>query len=590
MGIWERWNAYGLIFALFISQTGSDWTKCSHIPECQCKWSSGKKTASCVSADLKQIPNLEPEIQVLDLHGNPLKSLERDAFIHTGLINLHRLNLSSTNLKTVHEDAFRELRILIELDLSQNELLQLSPATFRGNDRLRLLVLNDNPLSSLVAEQFPPLQHLKRLELSRCKLRSIHPFAFTNLRALETVHIHQNLLTFIHHTTFNLPVLKTLTLSENPWHCDCRLRGFHEWFLDGSRNFGNEEVFCDSPENLAQISWRSIKGEDMVCPPIAVSTPTVIRTEPGADISFGCFVRGDPQPTVTWSFRHFEIHNNTNQNSEIVIYKYQIEDFDEYSDDYINKSAQWVNVTINNVTTDLSGEWKCSAKSSVGESKSYLTLFLPKARTARTATAQVTPDYSTFIMVAGSMLGMTLVGFISACVCWKTKRRRVPPSRSFTDQEKKLLDTSLAVSCDRTSADMGSSYGFEMLDRSMSMESEDTQRCLEPVQITIEGPPGSFPPPPAEFALPAPYGNIFISVQVSGHNEEYPDLLGGGATLPRRSRTCFLKPTYDNMGPRITAAGSSTWSLPGANVDKNVEKDTPLTMPLSTFSTEFTAL
>lgn len=588
MGIRERWSATYYIVLLVVNATGSDWSKCAQLTECQCKWSSGKKTAACVSAGLKQIPHLASEIQVLDLHGNPLKALDQDAFASIELLNLQRLNLSSTNLRSLHPNAFRELRILIELDLSQNELLQLSPDTFRENDRLRLLILNDNPLSALVAEQFPPLQHLKKLELSRCKLRSIHPYAFANLRALEILHVHQNLLTHLHQDTFNLPVLKTLTLSENPWYCDCRLKNFHEWFVDVNRNLGNEEVFCNGPESLAQISWRSIKGEDMVCSPTAYSSPTVIRTEAGADISFGCFVRGDPQPTVTWTFRHFEIHNSTNQLSEILIQTFKSEHFDEYNEDFINKSAQWVNVTINNVTSDLSGEWKCSAKSSAGESKAYLTLFLPKARTA---TARVAPDYSTFLMVGGSMLAMTSVGFIAACVCWKTKRRRVPPSRSFTDQEKKLLDTSLAVSCDRTSADMGSSYGFEMLDRSMSMESEDTQRCLEPVQITIEGPPGSYPPPPAEFALPAPYGNIFISVQVAGHNEEYPDLLGGGATLPRRSRTCFLKPTYDNMGPRITAAGSSTWSLPGANVDnKNIETDVPLTMPLSTFSTEFTAL
>ncbi|KAF9805139.1 hypothetical protein SFRURICE_013332 [Spodoptera frugiperda] len=396
----RAWSGY-LTFILVFVQIGSDWLSCNDMTECTCKWASGKKTASCVSAGLKQLPNLASDIQVLNLHGNPLMTLEEDAFTNIGLFNLQRLNLSSTSLQSLHANAFQDLRILIELDLSQNQLLQLSPNTFKGAVRLRVLILNGNPLSVLVAEQFPPLKR-------------------------------------------------------------------------------NEEVMCGGPEKLEEMSWRFLKRDDFVCPPYATSSPTVIRTETGAEISFGCFVRG------------------------------------------------------------------------------------------------------------GSLLAMTTAGFITTCICWKTKRRRVPPSRSFTDQEKKLLDTSLAVSCDRTSGDLGSSYGFEMLDRSISMESDDA-RCLEPVQITIEGPPGSFPPPPAEFALSAPYGNIFISVQVSGHNDEYPDLLGGGATLPRRSRTCFLKSAYDNMGPRITAAGSSTWSLPGANGDKNIDKD-PISGPLSTFSTEFTAL
>ncbi|XP_035443317.2 leucine-rich repeat-containing protein 24 [Spodoptera frugiperda] len=578
----RAWSGY-LTFILVFVQIGSDWLSCNDMTECTCKWASGKKTASCVSAGLKQLPNLASDIQVLNLHGNPLMTLEEDAFTNIGLFNLQRLNLSSTSLQSLHANAFQDLRILIELDLSQNQLLQLSPNTFKGAVRLRVLILNGNPLSVLVAEQFPPLKSLRKLEITRCKLRSVHPFAFVNLQSLETVNIHQNLLTYLHQDTFNLPLLKTLTLSDNPWYCDCRLREFHDWFLNS--NLGNEEVMCGGPEKLEEMSWRFLKRDDFVCPPYATSSPTVIRTETGAEISFGCFVRGDPTPTVTWSFHHIEINNSTDKQSDIIINKYQLDNFDEYNDDFLNKSAQWVNLTITNVTSDLSGEWKCSAKSPVGEANAYLTLFLPKARTA---TARVAPDYSAFFLIGGSLLAMTTAGFITTCICWKTKRRRVPPSRSFTDQEKKLLDTSLAVSCDRTSGDLGSSYGFEMLDRSISMESDDA-RCLEPVQITIEGPPGSFPPPPAEFALSAPYGNIFISVQVSGHNDEYPDLLGGGATLPRRSRTCFLKSAYDNMGPRITAAGSSTWSLPGANGDKNIDKD-PISGPLSTFSTEFTAL
>lgn len=446
------------------------------------------------------------------------------------------------------------------------------------------MILNDNPLTTLVAEQFPSLKYLKKLEISRSKLRTVHPSAFMNLQALETVNIHQNLLTYLHQDTFNLPLLKTLTLSDNPWYCDCKLREFHDWFLNS--NLGNEEVTCSGPDNISEMLWHSLKRRDFVCPPSAVTTPTVIRTETGADISFGCFVRGDPKPTITWTFRHVEVHNSTTKYHEILVHKYHTDYFDEYSDDFLNKSAQWVNITIKNVTSELAGEWRCVTKSTVGESSAYLIIFLPKARTA---TARVAPDYSTFFLIGGSLLTMTGAGILSACVCWKTRRRIVPPSRSFTDQEKKLLDTSLAASCERTSGDLGSSYGFELLDRSMSLESEDT-RCLEPVQITIEGPPGSFPPPPTEFALPAPYGNIFISVQVTGHKEEYPDLLGGGSTLPRRSRTCFLKSAYDNMGPRITAAGSSTWSLPGANTDKNADRNDPIITPLSTFSTEFTAL
>ncbi|XP_050672900.1 leucine-rich repeat, immunoglobulin-like domain and transmembrane domain-containing protein 2 [Leptidea sinapis] len=582
MGI--RANCYLLFVVFHITPIGSDWLTCAHIAECQCKWSSGKKTASCVNAGLNIIPRLASDIQVLYLNGNPLKQLQEDTFVHTELLNLQRLNLSATNLHFLHQNAFRELRILIELDLSRNELMQLAPDTFKGNERLRLLVLNDNPLSKLVAEQFPPLQHLKKLELSRCQLRKIHAFAFVNLQALEIVYIHQNELTYLHQETFNLPFIKTLTLSQNPWYCDCKLREFHEWFL--MSNLGSEEVVCAGPANQKDISWRGLKSKDLVCPPSAQTSPSVLRTEAGADITFGCFIKGDPIPSVSWSFHLKEMKNDSNRNSDILIQRYRLRHNEEYIEDIVNKSAQWINVTINNVTSDFAGEWKCTAKSNVGEASAFLTISLPKARTATTSTA---PDHSNLFITIGSMLAMAGAGFVATCILWKTRRRRMPPSRSYTDQEKKLLDTSLAVSCERSSTDMGSSYGCEIYDGSISLESDDAEICMEPVQLTVEGIDETFPPPPAEFSLPAPYSNIFISVQVAGHDNKYPDLLGGGATLPRRSRTCFIKPTYDNMGPRVTAAGSSTLSLP--EVDPEIQTNiVSSSIPLSTFSTEYTAL
>lgn len=576
-----------VMFILCFHLTNSDWLNCgSEIPACLCKWSSGKKTASCNSGDLGNVPHLSPDIQVLDLNGNPLKVLEKDAFASVGLLNLQRLNLSATNLHHLQADTFCELRILIELDLSRNELVQLSPDTFRGNDRLRLLVLNDNPLKILAEHQFPPLQHLKRLEISRCRLEYVHRLAFADLKALEIIYLHQNMLTYLHHDTFNLPMLKTLTLAGNPWNCNCRLKKFHTWFLKS--NLGNEEVFCKEPRENTKRTWQNIRGSDMFCRPEVFTNPSVIRTEAGADISFSCIAKGVPIPNISWWFNEIEITNETSDNITSVVNLFQRKSINEYDEDVLNKSIQWLNVSVSNVSSELSGKWTCKAKSSVGEAKSYLTLVLPKARIA---TARSAPDYSAFFVVAISIAAMTASGFVAACFCWKTKRRRMTPTRSFTEQEKKLLDTSLAVSLDRSSGDLGSSYNFEMLRRSESLFSEDVER-KKPIQITIEGPPCSFMPPPPEFSVPAPYTNIFISVRVLDEDNKGPDVIRGSATLPRRSRTCVLKPNYDNMGPRVTAAGSSVWSLPDSNevaAVENSENNNPLLL-LSTYSTEFTAL
>lgn len=87
---------------------------------------------------------------------------------------------------------------------------------------------------------------------------------------------------------------------------------------------------------------------------------------------------------------------------------------------------------------------------------------------------------------------------------------------------------------------------------------------------------------------PAPANPVFIAVSLPQHQESasiqveqpssktyercYPDLLdigfssgGYASTLPRRSSTqvkgAELGSPYDNMGPRVTATGSSTFSL-----------------------------
>ena len=46
-------------------------------------------------------------------------------------------------------DAFRDLKILVELDLSHNNISHLEPGTFAGNFRLQSLTLSYNVLAAL---------------------------------------------------------------------------------------------------------------------------------------------------------------------------------------------------------------------------------------------------------------------------------------------------------------------------------------------------------------------------------------------------------------------------------------------------------
>lgn len=254
-----------IVFATTIALAVPDFTDCPS--PCRCKWTSGKKTAQCADAGFNSIPTgLDPEMQVLNLTGNRIDSLLQDAFKSAGLINLQRIFMRNTRLRELHRDAFRELIILVEVDLSDNEISHLDPSTFHGNERLRVLYLGGNPLGRLSAEQFPALPHLRTLDFRSCLLEYVDKDAFRHLTALESLGFKSNKLHSLSERAFmNLPHLKALALDGNPWKCDCELRGFRNWFL--SSNLHSVSLSCSEPEWLAGQRWEDVASEDFACPP-----------------------------------------------------------------------------------------------------------------------------------------------------------------------------------------------------------------------------------------------------------------------------------------------------------------------------------
>ena len=143
-----------LLLVLFVGQSMSrssiekfEGKSCVKTPKCICKWSGGKRVADCSNSQLTNVPKtLDPETQFLILDGNPLVNLEKNVFKSAELLNLQRLSLHRCNLVDVHEDAFRDLKILVELDMSANNLTKLKPKTFSGNDNLQTIKLKNNPI------------------------------------------------------------------------------------------------------------------------------------------------------------------------------------------------------------------------------------------------------------------------------------------------------------------------------------------------------------------------------------------------------------------------------------------------------------
>lgn len=203
-----------------------DWATVCNPRMCRCKWVSGQKLADCANSSHTSIPaNLSNEVQVLDLSNNYITELDKDAFKSVGLINLHKLIARGCSIEKVDKDAFCGLKILIELDLSDNNIHVLHPATFRDPFRLRKIYLNRNPVQRLQNYLFHNMSFLQTVELNNCLITHIEPKTFFNNTKLNSLALSGNqLVNMKPDVLYSIPSLMNLEISNNPWRCDCKLR------------------------------------------------------------------------------------------------------------------------------------------------------------------------------------------------------------------------------------------------------------------------------------------------------------------------------------------------------------------------------
>lgn len=625
-----------LVLLTITTTVKPDWTDCA-LP-CRCKWTSGKKTALCSSSGLTALPNISSDVQVLDIQNNFITYLKSEAFYSIELINLQKIFMKNTSLTVLHRDAFKKLTILIEVDLSDNQLSLISQGTFSGNDRLKVLILNGNPLKELPSEQFPQLPHLRSLEIENCKLQTIHKNAFVNLRQLERLSLRNNLLKTLSDIVFKPIVkLKSLALENNPWKCDCKLRSLRNWFLLSKLH--SVSLHCTEPESLKQKIWEEVDPREFACPPSVYVSTKMVQRDIGENVTFTCLAKGDPDPNVTWYFNGHQIdHQNTTNADQLFVV--------ETDEGLLEK---WINITLVNLTDANAGEYTCVAKNFVGKSSHNVSLVLPQVVTATTLSKA--DLYSPLVGLVCGGIATVATCIIIGLICGYQKKRKLNMQKgrakargSFTDQEKKLLDISITSTTEQSPGawnseimrnsesesrllENASSIPLEMCEQAHAFKDQNQQAG---VVIPIPGPfstsMGVYPPP-AEFAsnvlTPSGFGNIFISVSVSqdpySDIQRYPDLLDipykssnvsgispsgsvapvvpvpgvSYATLPRRPTVRTVEPSTSNpandkLGPRVTVEGSSILYHP--EVKETMIPPPPLPPQCTSYITEYVSL
>jgi hypothetical protein len=444
----------------------------------------------CSALNLTQIPaNLSTEIQVLMLNENNLQTLNREEFTTLGLINLQKIYLKKSNIKYLHRETFKNLKILIELDLSENLIEQLDKQTFSGNDRLRILYLYSNPIKILIADQFPVLTYLRTIDLHNCEIASIDETSFSNVDSLEYLNLKQNALQTLPGNVFNhMKNLKTLLIEDNPWKCDCKLKKFRNWYVKNNQGKNRISLRCKSPLSLIDQQWENIHEDAFGCAPTLKILKEDIRTNDlESNITFKCYTTGDPRPTIAWQLDGKEIEN---ENILIETDDAVSSQISSISIDQQHSNGKiWSNLSIYNITNLNAGFYTCLARNDLGYASQNISLILPEVADPVLVKNPDTFWYFGLILgVFGTIISFMLIS-IMFCLCRKVTTRRgtkknIKGSVSFNDQEKKLLDLSITTTNDRDRE-----YG-EMLNTpsstSATNKTDSSIIALEPVQITIE--------------------------------------------------------------------------------------------------------
>lgn len=156
--------------------------------------------------NLAEVPRGQPEVQILNLSYNLLVVLPDAIFNNKSYRSLEKILLNQNLISEIAKSAFRDLKKLKHVDLSDNRIANLDPYTFSPNKRLERLVLINNQLSFRRIQVFLNSYSLETLMLSRNNITEVYPITFIGLPSLKRLTISYNPLSVIREDSFRMNV------------------------------------------------------------------------------------------------------------------------------------------------------------------------------------------------------------------------------------------------------------------------------------------------------------------------------------------------------------------------------------------------
>lgn len=295
-----------MLVLVLVHVVGTVWSQSEPQTLCpaSCECSDAARTVKCVNKNLEEVPrNLPSYVKNLFITHNHIDRLREGSF-HEVLSNLSNLGLSSNQLQELGKNTFRNLPGLKHLDLSNNNLANISDLSFQVGinlsspllelnlsnslynesmiffvagalqngslSNLQTLDLSGNNLMYFPTGTFSALPSLKHLDLSNNSLVSFRSGMFTNLHSLETLDLRNNSIKNLRNATildFSGQPDLSVFLSDNSWVCDCEIEPLLSWLKDTNVVKDSPSLLCSDPEKMRNVSLLSVKVSELECPP-----------------------------------------------------------------------------------------------------------------------------------------------------------------------------------------------------------------------------------------------------------------------------------------------------------------------------------
>ncbi|ERE86959.1 leucine-rich repeat, immunoglobulin-like domain and transmembrane domain-containing protein 2 [Cricetulus griseus] len=247
-----------------------------------------------MSMPLGKIPgNFLEELKQVKIENSPLFELPRGVF--TNMSTLEYLWLNFNNVTVIHLGALEDLPELRELRLEGNKLRSVPWTAFGATPLLQVLDLKHNRIDALPELALQFLANLTYFDISSNRLTVVSKGVFLNWPVYQK---HQQ-----HGCRAEIFSSMVLALHNNPWVCDCRLRGLAQFVKSISPPFilVNSYLICQGPVAKAgQLLHETKLG---VCMKPNISTPSAnVTIQVGKNGTLQCLAQASPLPTIAWKY------------------------------------------------------------------------------------------------------------------------------------------------------------------------------------------------------------------------------------------------------------------------------------------------